>query len=364
MTPYIKIGNRKIKRNQQTPFIIAEAGVNYFDIAKKLSISTLSAAKLMIKEAANAGADAIKFQSYKAETLAAKYSPAYWDTKKEQTKSQYLLFKKFDSFGKNEYETLATYAKKFGIVFMSTPFDDESANYLNRLMPAYKIASADITNFPLLKKVASKKKPIILSTGASYKNEIDAAVNFLKKCGCHSIVLLHCILNYPTENQNANLAMIKDLSESYPNLVIGYSDHTLPDKKMLILTTAFLYGATIIEKHFTLDKTLPGNDHYHAMDPSDLVNFIQNISLLKTIRGSKTKKPIPTESGARRNARRSLYATRLIPIGKKISHDDIIPKRPAHGISPTEVHRVVGSYAKKNIQEDESITWIKLLKAK
>ena len=237
-----------------TPFIIAEAGVNHecdMDVAKRL-----------INEAKEGGADAIKFQTYKAEKIASKHSPYYWDISKEPTKSQYKLFKKYDKFWKNEYEELKLLCDDIDIEFMSTPFDFESANFLNDLMDVFKISSSDITNKPFIELIADFQKPIILSTGASEHYEIKQSINWLTtKSQIDTHCLMHCILNYPTSNENANLGMLIDLKANYPSFILGYSDHTLPDE-MKILEIATLLGAKVIEKHFTHDKNLKGNDHY------------------------------------------------------------------------------------------------------
>jgi len=339
------------------PFIIAEAGVNYYEISEKRKISLLEAAKLMIEEAYKAGASAIKFQTYKAEKLASKYSPSYWDRSKETSKSQYELFRRYDKFGENEYEQLAEYAKNIGIIFMSTPFDFYSADFLDKLVPVFKIASSDITNIPFLKYIARKKKPIFLSTGASTIKEIREAVHAIESEGNKQIVIMHCILSYPTAYNDANLNMILDIKEKFPEHIVGYSDHTLPDKKMLVLTTAYLLGAKVIEKHFTLDKTLKGNDHYHAMDPIDLKNFVNNINFLKIILGDRIKKPISSELLSRKYARRSIVARVNIHKGEVISKEMVTFKRPGTGISPGELDKVIGKRAKEEINEDKVITW-------
>jgi len=328
--------------------IIAEIGVNYYDIATKYNISLEAAAKLMIIEAKNAGATAVKFQSYKAEKIAAKDSPSYWDITKEPTTNQYELFKKFDKFGEEEYRQLADFCKVSGIEFMSTPFDLEAVEYLNELVNIHKISSSDLTNVPLLKKVAQSKKPIILSTGASTLEEVKQAVSTLEQAGAKKIILMHCILNYPTINSNANLGMLKDLKRL--GYELGYSDHTLPDDKMLILTTAVNLGCTWIEKHFTLDKTLEGNDHYHAMNAEDLQKFSDNLKLLEEITGSETKNYLPSEEISRLNARRSWVTKGPVKAGTVITEEDIIAKRPATGISPTEV--IVGKTFTKDLPDD------------
>jgi len=352
----IKIKNIIVSETSK-PFIAAEAGVNYYDIAKKEDIELIEAAKLMIKEVADAGADAIKFQTYKAENLASKYSPAYWDIKKEATKSQYEHFKKYDKFREEEYKELAKCSKENNIIFMSTPFDENAVDFLNELMPVFKISSSDITNLPFLKYIAKKDKPIFLSTGASTIEEIKEAVNTIEKEGKNQIVIMHCILSYPTKYEDANLGMIKYLKKTFPDYLIGYSDHTLPDPNMLVLTTAVVFGAHVIEKHFTLDKSLSGNDHYHSMDPRDLRKFIDNLKLLEKIIGKEEKKPIESELAARKYARRSIIAKIDIPKNTVITENMLTFKRPGTGISPKFLERVIGKKTKKNIKKDEILKW-------
>ncbi len=331
-------------QEEKLPYIIAEAGVNHegsMDLAKRL-----------IDEAAEGGADAIKFQSYKAETLASKNSPSYWNLEKESTTSQFELFKKYDNFWKNEYEELKLYCDQAGIEFCSTPFDSESAEYLNDLMSFYKISSSDITNKPFIEQISSYEKPIILSTGASEHSEIKSALNWINNIsGDINVALLHCILNYPTPNKNANLRMIIDLCKEYPKNIIGYSDHTLPEE-MLSLYTATIYGALVLEKHFTHDKSLPGNDHYHAMDKNDLKLFKDMLEKLNLISGSKEKKCIPEELISKKNARRSIVANCLINKGEIITREMITFKRPGTGIKPFEIDAILGKRASIKIAED------------
>lgn len=344
-------------RKKNKPFIIAEIGVNYYDIATQHNISLIDAAKLMVLKAKEAGADAAKFQSYKAGKIASKNSPAYWDTTEEATKSQYELFTKFDKFDKAEYEELAEYCKEIGIEFMSTPFDFESADYLEGLMNCYKISSSDLTNIPFIKHMAKKGKAIMLSTGAATIEEIEEAVRCIENTGNKEICIMHCVLDYPTKNENANLNMIKDLKEKFPGYLLGYSDHTRPDKSMLILTMAYEFGATVIEKHFTLDKTLVGNDHYHAMDVEDLIRFNDNINLLNMIKGEKDKKPLECEQAARKQARRSIVLKRDMEKGEIITEDDVEFKRPGTGISPKDLNLVVGKRVLVDIKEDIALQW-------
>lgn len=327
------------------PFIIAEAGVNHE--------GSLDLAIRLIEEAKEAGADAIKFQTYKAETLASRHSPYYWDIKKEPTRSQYELFKKYDKFWKKEFELLKKHCDKTGIEFMSTPFDLESAKFLNGLMDVFKISSSDITNRPFIEYICKFKKPIILSTGASFIYEINEAVNWIKKFG-NKLALLHCVLNYPTEDKFANLGVLLELKKRFPKYIIGYSDHTLP-ADMKPLEIAMLLGAVIVEKHFTFDKTLPGNDHYHAMDKNDLKLFKSNAKRILEILGEFQKNNLSIEDLARKNARRSLVSSRVIPKGRVISAGDLTWKRPGTGISPKEIERVIGKKALRLIEKDEII---------
>ncbi len=329
------------------PYIIAEAGVNHE--------GDINIAKQLISEAKEGGANAIKFQTYKAHTIASKNSPAYWDLSKETTESQFKLFQKYDKFWKQEFQELKQYCDEVDIEFMSTPFDLESAKFLNDMMDVIKISSSDITNKPFIEFLCEFNKPILLSTGASNITEIQEAVEWINKKGV-PLALLQCILNYPTPNENANLGMIKDLQKRFPNNLIGYSDHTLPGD-MRILEMATLLGASILEKHFTHDKSLPGNDHYHAMDKEDLKIFKSNIKATFSVIGSQEKFALKDENPARKNARRSLVANRDISQGEEISMDLLTWKRPANGISPKYIDDVLGMTAIREIEEDEILNW-------
>lgn len=345
----IYFNETKINRDSQDVYLIAEAGVNHG--------GSMELAKEMIRKAAEAGADAIKFQTYKAGKLASKHSPAYWDRTKEKSNSQYELFKKYDAFWEEEYRALAKYCKECGIDFMSTPFDAESAEFLNEIMPAFKIASADLTNHPFLKQIARYNKPVILSTGASTIGEIDEAVKVIEGEGNKQIALLHCVLSYPTKDEDAHLNMIKHLRDIYPQYVIGYSDHTVPDSSMMALNTAAFLGSSIIEKHFTLDKTLEGNDHYHAMDDNDIKIFKNNIKIYSQVLGQYQKEPLEAEKQAIKFARRSLVATQDISAGTIITENMLTWKRPGTGISPKYIDLIIGREAKKDIKEDDILDW-------
>ena len=337
------------------PYVIAEIGVNHE--------GSLDLAKQLIDLAKQGGADAAKFQTYKAETLASKHSPAYWDTTKEATLSQYELFKKYDAFGPAEYKQLAEHCARVGIEFISTPFDDEAVDMLAPLVAFFKIASADITNTPLLRRVARTKKPVILSVGASTIDEIDGALATLRAAGATQIALLHCILNYPTADENANLRMLGDLAVRYPECVLGYSDHTTPKPGLPSLVAAWLLGAVILEKHFTHDTSLPGNDHYHAMTVDDVRSFRKEIARISPLMGERAKQPIPSEEIARHNARRSIVVARDLPAGHHISESDITYKRPGTGISPLSWDDVIGMVTNRALAADDVLQWADLTNA-
>ena len=339
------------------PYLIAEMGVNFYDTAKSLNIEPIEAAKLYIDKAAEAGVDCAKFQSYKANTIVSKNSPAYWDTTKEPTKTQYELFLKHDSFGEKEYRELCDYTHEKGLDFTSTPFDYASVDYLEDMVDFYKISSSDLSNIPFIRYIGSKGKPVYISVGAAYLSEVDEAIRNLKEVGCKEIVIFHCVLSYPTDPKDANLRVIETLKKNFPDVKVVFSDHVAPDEGMITLATAYLLGAEVIEKHFTLDKTLPGNDHYHAGDPEDFRKAIANFKLIDSILGSAEKTVLDCELVPRREARRSLVLTRDMKKGEVISEKDIMAKRPGTGISPQYTEIVVGRKILQDLAEDTVLTW-------
>jgi len=340
----IKLGSKTITRIS-SPYIIAEIGVNHE--------GSLSKAFELIHAAKESGADAAKFQTYKAEKLASVNSPSYWDLNMEPTTSQFELFKKYDSFSVDDYFKCYEECNKQGIDFLSTPFDFDAVDFLNPLMPFFKIASADITNLPFLKYIASFGKPVVFSTGASTISEINNALSTLKNNGCDSIVPLHCVLSYPTAHSDANLNMINFLLDSYPDLIIGYSDHTLADSDMNILSAAYLKGARVIEKHFSLDKSIPGGDHLHSMDPSDLKLFIDKLSFFDDISGSYERHVLECEKLSRLNARRSICVSKAITAGDIFSTENLTIKRPGHGLSPEFFDSVIGKASTVDLAIDD-----------
>ena len=339
------------------PYLIAEMGVNFYDTAKAEGITPMEAAKRYIDGAAEAGCDCAKFQSYKASTIVSKNSPAYWDLEKEPTATQYDLFRKHDSFGEAEFAELCEYTHSKGLDFTSTPFDYASADYLEKYVDFYKISSSDASNLPFIEHIGAKGKPVVLSVGASYLSEVDEAVRALERSGCPDIAILHCVLSYPTSPDDANLRIIGTLKRDFPHVKVGFSDHVAPDPTMMTLATAYLLGAEIIEKHFTLEKTLPGNDHYHSGDVEDFRRAVANFRWIDRVLGSAEKTVLPCEEVPRREARRSLVLTRDIGAGEEIRPEDLMPKRPGTGIPPKFADVVAGRTARMDLAEDTILTW-------
>lgn len=339
------------------PYVIAEMGVNFYDTAKAMNITPLEAAKLYIDKAAEAGVDCVKFQSYKANTIVSKNSPAYWDTTKEPTKTQYALFQKHDSFNENDYQQLCDYTHSKGMDFTSTPFDYNSADYLESMVDFYKISSSDLTNLPFIRHIGAKGKPVYISVGASYLSEVDEAIRALKESGCKEIVIFHCVLSYPTDPTDANLKIIETLKRCFPDIRVGFSDHVAPDNTMMTLAVAYMLGAEVIEKHFTLDKTLPGNDHYHAGDPEDFKLAIENFRWIDKVKGNPEKTVLECERIPRREARRSLVLTRDMKAGETIKKEDLMAKRPGTGIPPRYTDIIIGRTVKTDLDEDTVLTW-------
>jgi N,N'-diacetyllegionaminate synthase len=329
-------------------FVIAEAGVNHN--------GDLELGRKLIREAKSAGADAIKFQSYKAGKISTKTAPRYWVEPDDPDGSQYDTFKKLDRFGKEEHEALFRYAKEQELLCFSAPFDDEAVDMLDELgVPGFKIASADLTDHPLLEKAASKKKPLILSTGLATIAEIGEAIEVVRNAGNEQIVLLHCTLQYPCDAENANLRMMLHMKAAFPNVPIGLSDHTLG---IAVPQAAVALGAVAVEKHYTVDKTLPGSpDHHLSVDPRDLKQMMEGIRTIEKALGRYEKGPVEAESEAYRYARRSIVSAVDIPAGTTIGRDMVTFKRPGTGIYPKFVDVVVGRTAKEHIPEDTVLEW-------
>ena len=329
------------------PYIIAEIGVNHE--------CNLDLAKHQISLAYEGGANAVKFQTYKANLIASKHSPSYWDLSEESCTSQYQLFQKYDHFSRADYEILADFCNELGITFLSTCFDLESLEFIDPLVPFHKVSSSDITNIPFL-RASTKQKPVFLSTGCSSKDEISRACSELLSFGAPEITLLHCVLSYPTDQQDAHLLQITQLQQDFPSFSVGYSDHTKPTETMDPLILASLLGATVIEKHFTHDKNLPGNDHYHSMDINDLRNFHNRLQNITYLLGKKEMpRPCACEASAIINARRSIVTNKSLRSGHQLTESDLICKRPCTGISSSSWDSLIGKTLTVDLEADVAL---------
>ncbi len=340
----VSIGRRKIGGGFPV-FVIAEAGVNHN--------GKLPLAKKLVDAAKNAGADAVKFQTFKAEKLAARRAPLAAYQKKEGAQSQREMLRALE-LSENDFRELFHHAKKKNMLFLSTPFDEESADFLDSLgARAFKVGSGELTNLPLLSHLAKKKKPVILSTGMAVLSEIKDAVAALERDGCADIVLLHCVSSYPAPLEACNVRAVKTLEKTF-HVPCGFSDHTTGFEAGC---AAVALGARCIEKHFTLDSSLPGPDHKMSLEPHELARYIQSLHDVEASLGDGTKKPAPCENDVRRIARKSVVSARDIVKGERIVQTMLCMKRPGTGIMPRDVKKVIGKIAKKNIPADTLIKW-------
>jgi sialic acid synthase SpsE len=336
------------------PYLMGEIGVNHG--------GDLDAAMAYVHEAARAGFQAVKFQSYRAATLAAEMSPAYWDLSKEPTESQRALFEKYDSLTVEDYASLSELAKSLGLQFCSTPFDHKYVDELAPLVDFFKVASADITNLPLLRHVGETGLPVVLSTGAADYREIERAIEEVDQAGAGPVCILHCVLNYPTAPEHAQLNQIPTLAAMFPGVVVGYSDHVPPQDDLPLalehLVVASLMGAAVIEKHFTVDRTQPGNDHYHAADVSAMQALNSSLERVTALRGKSGPSDLGGQSKARRFARRGLYAAEDLEPGDALTAGKMIALRPADGCIAVEHYDdVAGRRVGEAICSGSPITW-------
>jgi N-acetylneuraminate synthase/N,N'-diacetyllegionaminate synthase len=342
----IKIGNKLIGENEPV-FVIAEAGVNHN--------GSLKIAKKLIKIASKANADAVKFQTFSADNLVTKNAPKadYQKITTNINETQYEMLKKLE-LTKKDHKKLIEYANKLNIIFLSTPYDIESVNLLQELkVLALKVSSGNLTNIPLIKHMAKTKLPMIVSTGMATLNEIKEAIQVIKKMNNTNIILLHCTSNYPTKITDVNLRTMQTLKHTF-NLPIGYSDHT---KGILVPILATALGATVIEKHFTLDKNLPGPDHKASLEPHELKKMIDNIRNTEKILGKEIKKPTKSEMEISNILRTSIVAKIDIPKETIITEKMLTVKRPGIGLPPKYIDKIINKKTKKNIKKDELIKW-------
>lgn len=343
-----KIGRRWVG-DDHPAYLIAEFGVNHNN--------SLERALEGVQKAAQAGADAIKFQTYTADELVCKGTPKFWHWEGDQDKKdQYEAYKAIGNFPKQYYSKVISECEKYGIEFLSTPFSFEAANFLNDLgMKAFKVASSDITSIPYLRHIAKFGKPILLSTGAATVGEIQDAVDAIRGEGNNQIVIMQCTLCYPTNDEDANLNVIQTLKNIFPNNVVGLSDHTLGTLGSIV---ASVLGAKVIEKHFTVDKTLPDSaDHWLSVDPTELSHIKYGIQHVEMLKGQSEKYVLPCEFETRLHDKRSIVSKVAIPKGTVITEDMITYKRPGTGIPPKFNNVVVGRTAQQDIPEDVPLKW-------
>jgi len=339
----MQIGNKTIGPSCDV-FVVAEAGVNHDGNVGK--------AHKIIDAAADSGADAIKFQTFRADRLMIAGRERL-EQQENPGESAFEMFRRLE-LSWEDHENLKKHADERQLCFLSTPFDEESADFLARLgVPAFKIASSDITHTPLLKNVGAKGKPVLLSTGMSFLNEVADALWTLKSAGARDILLMHCVSLYPAPPESVNLRAILTLRKQF-DLLIGYSDHS---QGVTIPLAAAVLGAVLLEKHFTLDKAAPGPDHKLSMDPTDLALLIRNLREIESALGDGRKRPAAEEAKCRTLSRRSVVATVDIRAHEIVAPWMLSCKRPGGGIEPKELNRVVGMRARRNLCRDTILTW-------
>ncbi len=329
---------------QSPVFIIAEAGVNHngrLDLALKL-----------IDAAAKAGADAVKFQTFKAEQVVTAQGEMAEYQKRNigKTESQIEMIRKLE-MGDAWYPHLIKRCQEKKIIFMSAPHGHiESANFLKKFnMTVYKIASGDLVNRPLLEHVARFDKPMIISTGMANMQEIREAIGWIKKAGNKKIVVLHCTTNYPCPPHEVNLAAMQTMMREFPDILVGYSDHTEDDQ---VATMAVALGACVIEKHLTLDKNLPGPDHLASSDSQEFKMLVEAIRNVPVILGNPIKRPNASELKVIKLIRKSIVSTTSIQKGEKFTENNLTIKRPGNGIPPKHFRTILGQRAKRDIAND------------
>ncbi len=326
-------------------FIIAEAGDNHngdYNLALKL-----------IDVAKSSGADAVKFQTFKTEKIISKYAnkAEYQKSTTGSDENQFDMVKKLELSFK-QFKNIKKYCDQKNILFLSTPFDLDSVEFLDSLdIPLWKIPSGEITNIPYLIKIAKTGKPIIMSTGMCYMEEIKYAVEILKNNGAGKITLLHCNTEYPTPYEDVNLNAMIAIKKDF-GFDVGYSDHTLGIE---IPIAAVAMGAKVIEKHFTLDKNLEGPDHQASLEPEELSAMVRSIRNIEVAMGDGVKKPSKSEAKNIDIARKSIVANRDIKKGEILTEDNLAIKRPGNGISPIKWYEIIGKKATRDFKEDELI---------
>ncbi|MFC1675847.1 N-acetylneuraminate synthase family protein [Planctomycetota bacterium] len=337
----VKIGS-KITGSGCSCYIISELGAMYED---------LDGMKEMIRLSAEAGADAVKVQTYKAETMA--HRDSVFEFSDGTKMSQYDFFKKYE-ISEDCHVEMAGYAKELGITFFSTPSDASDVDFLDSLgVPAFKTGSDDLTNYPFLEYIAEKGKPMIVSTGMSDLEEVEQAVNTVLSTGNEQLILLHCTVSYPSPAEHANLRVITALQRRF-GVVAGYSNHV---QGVFPNVLAAATGADVVEVHFTLDRSLKRPDYQVALDPAELKQMVDEIRLIPVLRGVEEKTVTSIEEKWRRNARKSLIASRNLNKGDVLRREDIKIMRPGTGVAPKYMEQFVNKTLKNNVRKDELLSF-------
>lgn len=327
--------------------VVAEAGVNHngdLDLAARL-----------VAIAAEAGADAVKFQTFCAERIVTPQAPkaAYQQRTTNPGESQLEMLRRLE-LSAEAHHTLQRAAQERGILFLSTPFDEESADFLEGLdVPAFKISSGDLTNLPLLAHVARKSRPMLLSTGMASMAEVEAAVRTISEAGNDHLVLLHCVSAYPAPAQEVNLRAMQTLAKEF-GVPVGYSDHTAG---INVALAAVALGACVIEKHVTLDRSLPGPDHQASLVPEELAELVRGVRAVESALGHGRKEPSACEIGTMTAARKSLVAARNLSSGTVLTEPLIAVRRPGHGLPPALRPQLVGRVVTRHVTAGEVLTW-------
>lgn len=338
MVKPVVIAGRRVGPGQPC-FVIAEAGVNHN--------GDIALAKRLVDAARAAGANAVKFQTFKAERLAAPGAPkaAYQRKGTLRGESQQAMLRRLE-LSEEAHRQVASHCRAQGILFLSTPFEEASADLLDRLgVPAFKISSGDLTNGPFLAHVARKGKPMIVSTGMATLQEVGVAVRTIRACGLRQIILLHCVSRYPTAAAEANVRALDAMRRAW-RLPIGYSDHT---RGIEVALAAVALGACVIEKHLTLDRRLPGPDHAASLEPREFAALVRGVRIVEAALGHGRKQPMASEAETARVARKSLVAAMPIRAGSRLTAEQIAIRRPGTGLAPAMLPRVVGRVAATHI---------------
>ena len=341
----VKIGGCKIGSGQPC-FIIAEAGVNH-NGNREMALKMVDAAKA-------AGADAVKFQTFRAEKIVTPDAPmaVYQRQATGIDEFQLQMLKRLE-LSPEAHRELQAYCRERDLLFLSTPFDEESADFLEMLgIPAFKVPSGEITNMPFLEHIAGKGRPIILSTGMSSLEEVRAAADLIRKIGNNYLILLHCVSAYPANAADANLRAMQTMERAF-DVPVGYSDHTLGVEVAL---AAVALGACVIEKHFTLDRNLSGPDHRASLEPDELRTLVSGVRTVEAALGHGRKEPAPCEAETASVARKSVVAARHIPAGAVLTEEMVALKRPGSGLHPSLLSLLLGRKARHDIPAGTLLT--------